>query len=297
MSKEETAKQTQNSFKEKWHNNPGVAFKNTLDENSDIFKWIIKRNGFQTSLDFRNYLSKFNRILDGGCGNGRVTALLRSLSNDVTTEIVGIDFSSWPVAKENLKEYKNIHIEQANLLENLERLGRFDFIYCQEVLHHTGNPYLGFSNLVSLLNPNGEIAIYVYKLKAPIREYTDDFIRDQIAKLPYEEAMKVCNQITDFGKALSMDEQEIDVPQLDILEIPEGKYTMQRLIYHFFMKCFWSNELSYEDNSVINYDWYHPQDCSRHTIEEVRSWFALQNLDIVHECVDFYGITVRGKKK
>ena len=200
------------------------------------------------------------------------------------------------VAKENLKDYKNIRIEQANLLESLEQLGKFDFIYCQEVLHHTGNPYLGFSHLVSLLEKTGEIAIYVYKLKAPIREFTDDYIRDKIAKLPYEEAMRICDQITEFGKTLSMHDQEITVPALDILEIPAGNYSMQRLLYHFFMKCFWSNEMSFADNSVINYDWYHPQDCSRHTIEEVRNWFLMQNVEIIHECVDFYGITVRGRK-
>ncbi len=297
MNIKETAKQTQISFKEKWQNNPGVAFKNTLDENSDIYNWILKRNGFENNTEFKTYLSSFHRILDAGCGNGRVTALLRLLTDEKTTEIVGIDFSSWLVAKENLKEYNNIRIEQANLLENLTHLGTFDFIYCQEVLHHTGNPYLGFSNLVSLLNPKGEIAIYVYKLKAPIREYTDDYIRDKISKMPYEDAMRICDQITAFGKQLSNYDEEITIPALDILEIPEGKYTIQRIIYHFFMKCFWSNEMSFSDNSVVNYDWYHPQDCSRHKIEEVRQWFELQNLIITHECVDFYGITIRGKMK
>ncbi len=87
------------------------------------------------------------------------------------------------------------------------------------------------------------------------------------------------------------------VANLGAPEIPEGKYTIQRIIYHFFMKCFWSNEMSFSDNSVVNYDWYHPQDCSRHKIEEVRQWFELQNLIITHECVDFYGITIRGKMK
>jgi hypothetical protein len=57
---------------------------------------------------------------------------------------------------------------------------------------------------------------------------------------------------------------------------------------------FWNNEFSFEDNAVINYDWYHPQDCTRHTIEEGREWFTQNGLNITHESVDFYGITVKG---
>jgi hypothetical protein len=60
------------------------------------------------------------------------------------------------------------------------------------------------------------------------------------------------------------------------------------------MKCFWNDELSFEENAVINYDWYHPQLATRHTVEEVRGWFASAGLDVVHEFVDEYGVTMRG---
>ena len=66
-------------------------------------------------------------------------------------------------------------------------------------------------------------------------------------------------------------------------------------IYHFFMKCFWNPDISFKDNSVINYDWYYPQICSRHTIEEIRSWFDNCGIKINHEYADFYGITMRGQ--
>ncbi|MEP7265533.1 MAG: class I SAM-dependent methyltransferase, partial [Bacteroidota bacterium] len=144
--------------------------------------------------------------------------------------------------------------------------------------------------------PKGEIAIYVYKKKAPLREYTDDYIRDRISSLDYNEAMKACEQITALGKKLSEYKMDIDIPAVDILEIKEGTYDVQRFIYHFFMKCFWNNNLSFHDNAVINYDWYHPQNCSRHTLEEVKEWYVNAGLKIVHEFSDFYGITVRGIK-
>ena len=47
---------------------------------------------------------------------------------------------------------------------------------------------------------------------------------------------------------------------------------------------------------MINYDWYHPSLCSRHTVEEVHSWFFSNDIQIIHSREDDYGITVRGKK-
>jgi hypothetical protein len=135
----------------------------------------------------------------------------------------------------------------------------------------------------------------VYKKKAPVREFVDDYVREKIAGMDYETAMAQCRQITELGKALSAQNIKLKVPAVDVLQIPAGEYDLQRFIYHFFAKIFWNDEFNFEDNAVINYDWYHPQDCTRHTIEEVREWFTQNGLQITHECVDFYGITVSGK--
>lgn len=286
---------TSRSFSDKWHQNKQLAFKMTSDPESEIFKWIVERNGFGNEGGLKTFLSNKKRILDGGCGNGRVTALLRKYS-DAETRIVGIDLNAADVASENLKEAENVTFYTKNLLEDLSDLGTFDFIYCQEVLHHTGDPQKGFRNLVHLLEPEGEIAIYVYKKKAPVREYVDDFIRDKIADMPYEEAMLHCNQLTELGKVLSELQLQVNLPAVDLLEIPAGEYDLQRFIYHFFAKLFWNKELNFHENSVINYDWYHPIDCTRHSVEEVRSWFQENDLTITHEYVDFYGITMRGKR-
>ncbi|MEE9372606.1 MAG: methyltransferase domain-containing protein [Saprospiraceae bacterium] len=287
---------THKSFSDKWNKNPDLAFKSTLDSSSEINSWILNRNGFSDIEKFGTYLKDKKRVLDGGCGNGRITALLR-LNTPPTSEIVGIDFSSHDIAAQNLTQYSNVSIYQKDLLEDLSELGQFDFIYCQEVLHHTSDPELGFKNLVDILSKEGEIAIYVYKKKAPIREFTDDQVRREISPMGYEEAMTECRNITHLGKTLSDIDVKIDVPKINSLQIEAGCYTIQRFIYHFFMKCFWNNDLTFEENAVINYDWYHPQLCSRHTLKEVRSWFEENDLNILHECVDYYGITVRGKKK
>ena len=288
---------TANTFKDKWQHNKRLAFEVTLREGSDIFSWILERNGFRNTREMIEYLKDKRRVLDAGCGNGRVTALLRRYCPE-TTEIVGIDLVSPEIARENLEAFGFAHhvtLFQKDLLEDLEDLGKFDFIYCQEVLHHISHPEEALRNLASLLSIGGEIAIYVYRRKAPVREFVDDYLREKISALKYEEAIRACGQITELGRALSEQKVTIRVPEVTLLEIKEGEYDLQRFVYHFFMKCFWNPDLRFEDNASINYDWYHPQVATRHTEEEVRGWFGRSKLKIIHENVDFYGITVRGK--
>lgn len=287
---------TAQSFHDKWTKNEQLVFAETLRPESDIFQWILRRNGFAEPAVLRAYLAGKQRILDAGCGNGRVTALLRAHSEPLTTAVVGIDLVAAEVAAKNLADYTNVAFYQKDLLADLSDLGHFDFIYSQEVLHHTADPAGAFANLCGLLTSEGEIAIYVYKQKAPVREFVDDFVRARIGQLGYDEAMQVANQITELGRMLSEQSVTVRVPDVDLLEIKAGEYPLQRFIYHFFMKCFWNPDLAFHENAVINYDWYHPQLCSRHTVEEVRAWFAANGLTVVHEYVDFYGITMRGRR-
>ena len=175
-------RQTAATFREKWTHNPDLAFRQTLDEKSEIFRWILGRNGFSSSDELDRFLSDKARILDAGCGNGRVTALLRQHA-PMETEIVAVDLTAADVARENLAGLDRISVHDGDLLGDLSALGEFDFIYCQEVLHHTSDPGGALHNLSARLAPHGEIAIYVYRRKAPIREFADDYVRDQISGL------------------------------------------------------------------------------------------------------------------
>lgn len=285
--------QTGKSFKEKWENNPQLAFAETLREGSDIFRWITTRNGFATPDAVRQWLAPRRRILDAGCGNGRVTALLRRYA-PADAAIVGFDLTAADVARANLAGLPGVSIYTKDLLGDLTDCGEFDLIYCQEVLHHTSDPQGAFRNLVKRLAPGGEIAIYVYKLKAPLREQADDYLRERVSRLPYDEALAAMKEVTAFGKALADMKAKVTVPEVKLLGIDAGEYDVQRLLYHFFLKCFWNPDLSFDDNAAINYDWYHPQLSTRHTPEEVTSWFEGAGLTVIHTVVDPYGITMRG---
>lgn len=292
---ESKSSQTRQTFSEKWSRNPEIAIKQTLDENSNFQQWILERNGFKDADDAAGRLKNCSRILDAGCGNGRVTALLAQLAPDAN--IVGIDIIDMSIPKKNNKQFKNVDLFSADLEKDLSHLGKFDFIYCQEVLHHTTDARLSFHNLINILESEGKIAIYVYRKKAPAREFMDDYMRNQISHLEYKEAMDVCRQITELGKKLADLNVEIEIDDMPFMGIARGKYQIQRLIYHFFMKCYWNPDLSDEENAVINYDWYYPQICSRHTMNEVLKWFHDEHLQITWKFEDMYGITVHGVKE
>jgi len=288
------SQQTFTSFSDKWEHNPKLAFAETLDESSEIFQWILTRNGFQSPADFEAWLSRRTRVLDAGCGNGRITALLRKYAPP-SAEILGIDLAP-AVAKDNLAGFDRTRVEAGDLMGDLTGFGTFDLIYCQEVLHHTADPRAAFLNLSGRLTDGGEIAIYVYKRKAPLREYADDYVRSRVSELPYDEAMKAMHGLTELGRALSEVDARVRVPDVPVIGIEAGEYDVQRLLYHFFLKCFWNRSLSFADNAAVNYDWYHPQLSTRHTLTEVEEWISAAGLATVHSCVDHYGITIRAVK-
>ena len=288
--------QTKYSFGEKWRSSADFQTGGLAAFDSDTINWIVTRNGFATVEKFAEHLDQFNSILDAGCGNGRILGLFCDLLGD-SHQYFGVDLAAAEVARKNL-ESQGMKVFEGDLTNSstLNSIPSPDFIYCQEVLHHTSDPALSFKNLVDLLASGGEIAIYVYKQKAPVREFTDDYVRSLISEMSHDDAMNLTMDFVKFGKALSDLDVSVSVPELRLLGIEAGTYPVQRLLYHFFVKCYWNPELSNEDNNMINFDWYHPSLCSRHTVEEVRDWFSENNLEVVHEYVDEYGITIRGKK-
>lgn len=290
------ADQTKYSFNAKWTDVSGYQIDGANSFDSDTLNWLVRRNGFESLTQFASYLRNFEYILDAGCGNGRILSLFSDVLGHGTC-LVGLDYASAEVARKNLG-VKGIEVFDADLMDEatLTQVGKPDFIYCQEVLHHTADPQRSFANLCRILDNGGEIAIYVYKEKAPIREFTDDFVRNQIENLSYEEALELTNEITQLGRVLSELNVLVDIPEVKLLGISSGTYSVQRLLYHFFVKCYWNPELLIEINNAVNFDWYHPSICSRHNPDEVEEWFRANNLHIVHKHVDEYGITMRGRK-
>lgn len=284
-------KQTSESFDVKWRRHPRFGF----DGSSAVshYNWYYEKYHW-TKEEFESFLSAKRLILDAGCGTGHDVALYASMTKG---EVFGIDISgSVDLAYQNTKSIENVHIIQGDILNLPFKTGLFDFITSEGVLHHTPSTKLALKSLAGCLEERGDIQIYVYKRKAPIREFCDDYIRKYTTGLSQEECWGVCKAITMLGKELSNLKAEIGVPDISVLQIRKGRYDLQRFIYYNFLKCFWNDDFSFEENVMTNFDWYHPKYAHRHTPEEVKEWFRELGLKILIFDVGESGISVRAKK-
>jgi SAM-dependent methyltransferase len=232
--------------------------------------WMMGVLGFADEGAYARYLSRFRTMLDAGCGNGRETARMARLNPSAL--VVGLDLSDGiEVAARGASGLTNARFVRGDL-NNPPALGSFDFILSFGVLHHTPDTRAAFLSVAKLLAPGGEFAFYVYRKKAPLREFADDHVRQALATMTPAEAWSEMERITEFGRALSNLKAKIDVPEIRSLGIDGGCHDLQRLIYYTVLKCYWNDGFTFEDNVHINYDWYAPKYAWRHTEDEIRTW-------------------------
>ena len=127
------------------------------------------------------------------------------MADETESEFVGVDISAAiDTARERLGGIEGTSFVQADILALPFAPASFDLVFSEGVLHHTPSTESGASRRSArLLRPGGEIMIYVYRRKAPAREYVDDYVRERIADLPPEEAWDLLRPLTRLGQALA----------------------------------------------------------------------------------------------
>ena len=116
-------------------------------------------------LNLGDYVSPENpEILIAGCGTGQHALTTASKFSNARVLAVDLSLSSLSYALRKTKElgFSNIEYAQGDIMElaNLER--RFDIIESLGVLHHLGEPLVGWRILVDLLRPGGLMKIGLY---------------------------------------------------------------------------------------------------------------------------------------
>ncbi len=257
--------------------------------------WFLERFGWKTLDNFHNFLQKKHTILDAGTGLGNSAKFL-SANHDAL--VFALDSSeSIDYAYKKYGDAQNIHFLQADLRDLPFRKNFFDYVYSDQVLHHTKNTETSFKYLTGFLKKNGHISIYVYNKKAPIREFADDYIRAKTTRMSVEECVEFSKDMTELGKSLAMLKKKITIPRnIPLLNIKSGTYDVQRFIYWHFLKCFWAEDGDYERSVGVNFDWYYPKFAFRHTPKEVRQWYRNQRIRITSFKEIESGISVTGIK-
>lgn len=287
-------RQTEESFGFKWQQTATYGSEGMMEFAG---AWLAERYGFESVAEMRAWFGSRKRILDAGCGSGYSAAALLERGPD-RRMWVGVDISTAiDVAQERLGGIDGTHFVQADVMHLPFANETFDTVFSEGVLHHTPDTRAALLALVPLLAPGGELLAYVYRRKAPAREFVDDHVRSLVSNLPPDEAWEALRPLTRLGQALAELDAEVDVPEdVLVLGIPAGRYPVQRLVYWHFAKLFWNESMTFEENHHVNFDWYHPRYAHRHTPEEIDAWCAEAGLRVVVRMLQPSGITIRAIK-
>ncbi len=233
-------------------------------------------------------------IVDAGCGAG-MSGLLFFGERLRDHAYLGVDISdAVDVARQRFAEASVPgDFLRTGLREAPIAPASVDLIFSEGVLHHTDDTAASFAHLASRLKSGGRFLCYVYAKKALVREFTDDAIRDALRPLSDEQAWAALEPLTQLGKTLGELGVTIDVPaDIPYLGIKKGSLDLQRFFYWNVCKMFYRSDFSMEEMNHVNFDWFRPLNCHRHTPDEVREWCASAGLIIEHLDVQEAGISV-----
>jgi SAM-dependent methyltransferase len=280
--------QTQDTFGYKWENFPIVGEdRPTLAKGEDR----IERNGW-TVNEFEDWVNG-RRVLDAGCGMGWYTNFLSERNPD--GEVYGIDIAEKAINKG--LELGNDHILIGDISDLPFPDETFDYIACEEVIHHTPEPEQTLRHLVTKLKPGGTYTMYIYKEKPLLREMADTTIRDRTTEMTIEECMEFSRKMTELGKILYELDKTIEVPDIPTLGVDGGEYSIHEFVYRHFLKCYFDWETQDEEvSTATNFDWYHPEYAYRYSKEEVQDIVTNAGLEIEVFTELMSGYSVRAKK-
>lgn len=124
---------------------------------SDRLNTILERTQWKKD-DFKDKL-----ILECGCGAGPDTEILLSLG----AKVVAVDIAGLDVAKNNLRNFDNLLLIQADLSNLPFEKEIFDIVWCHRVLQHTPNPRGILRKILTLSKSDGAVFVHSYAKTLP----------------------------------------------------------------------------------------------------------------------------------
>jgi SAM-dependent methyltransferase len=292
----QSQEQTADTFGYKW------AKRDTFESEASLARqkaWLIERYcGGRPEVRDEWFAGGSKTILDAGCGAAMSALLLFDGYLDAN-HYIGVDISdAVRIAEARFAEAGlGGTFHQADLLDVPVPDGSVDIIFSEGVLHHTDSVEQAILALSAKLRAGGKFLFYVYAKKSPLREYTDDYIREQLAPMSNDEAWKMLEPLTRLGIALGELDITVDVPEdVPLLGIRKGPQNLQRLLYWNVCKMYYDPNLTMEEMNHINFDWFRPLNCIRSTPEEIEVYCARAGLNVDRMDIQESGMTVLATK-
>lgn len=258
---------TNDAFSEKW-----LALGQDRSDEDEGWKrmqldWYLALYGFDSEDELAGFARTRATILDAGCGLGYKAAWLARLAP--RSLVVAMDFSNAIFrAAERYASVPNLVFVKGDIAQTPFRSSMFDFISCDQVLHHTESPPATLREFRRIATADATLNTYVYARKALPRELLDEHFRSASKDFTRKQLWEMSEQLTRLGRVLSELSITIDVPEIPLLGIRGGRQDLQRFIYWNFIKCFWNQQFGEEASISTNFDWYSPSNAFRYARDE-----------------------------
>jgi len=283
--------QTADTFGFKWRQRGTFESAAALD---GVRAWLLSRYGDVSTADWWAEYGERPIVVDAGCG-AAMSAIELFGPQLPNVRYLGIDVShAVDVAAARFAERgMEAGFLQADISNPPLPEASVDVVFSEGVLHHTDSTEKALQAVARLLKPGGRLLFYVYRKKGPLREFSDDYIRDRLQGMTAQQAWEAVLPLTKLGQALGELDVKVEIPDdIDILGIPAGTIDVQRLFYWHVCKAFYRADLDLQEMNHINFDWFVPKNAQRQTEHEVRGWCREAGLVIEREVVEEAGITV-----
>ncbi len=215
-------------------------------------------------------------VLDVGCGMGRFAEVATRWG----ARVVGIDLSAAAeVAAKNLANREFVAF-QADVFGLPFAPESFDIIYSVGVLHHTPDCEAAVKSLDKYLKPGGILAVWLYSGYNKWYRFSD-FWRGYTHKMKPETLHSVLKVAVPFFYHL----------ERGLRHVPLVGSPAAGAIHHVFPV---NRQKDPEARLLDTFDWYSPKYQSKHTYEQVTSWYEAMGMEDMR--VGQSSIALRGRK-
>ena len=305
----ESAKQKQTSqvFSSLW--NDLFILKNTTgdrDARDNDYKKILKWSDGKV-ISWINAAIKNEKftMLDSGCGIGwTISQFIEKEETDLMNlkefNYTGIDLIDISNNQEFLSHYTQRYLQHVSIktsfrqmdMLNLEDLDEeYDLVWAMGTLHHTPSVEDAFKSTYGKVKRHGTYIGWIINSQKPHRRISDDLFRQYFQKFDdindcIDELRELSNIFQKIGSILGDEKIEIK-KDLPFLELQQGQYLIQELLYDYFFKCFYksgSNDESQNRIIASLFDWFNPEyyhQTSRSQLEKIIEKVGPSNYEIV----------------